>query len=447
MRDYIFDIVYGTLEEKKHSDELFHEICRKETMHMARDRHFVQREALGTIERAIELDEYLGAVSHTAVAKMDPVIRTILRMGTYELFYMDKVPDAAACNEMVLLTKRKKLEKYSGFVNGVLRNLARKDKEKLREEIAAKKRDIADKYSFLYAVPKELCTLLLTQYGKKSTKKMLAAFQGPKPVCIRVHTKNASSEEVRKELEEAGIEVNELPHLNEGFCLTHVENVETLPGFSEGHFTVQDESSMLPGVISGIKPGDRVLDVCASPGGKTFHAADLLKGKGHICARDVSEKKLIRIRENAVRLHEPEVEIKVWDARKEDPEWKEMADVILADVPCSGIGVIGKKPEIRYDAVSHIEELVPIQREILNGILPALKPGGTLIYSTCTVSPQENEENVAYLEEHFPLKRESLDEFLPESLRNKMTKEGMLQILPGVNGSDGFFVARLVKEK
>ena len=177
MRDYIFDIVYGTLEEKKHSDELFHEICRKETMHMARDRHFVQREALGTIERAIELDEYLGAVSHTPVAKMDPVIRTILRMGTYELFYMDKVPDAAACNEMVLLTKRKKLGKYSGFVNGVLRNLARKDKEKLREEMAAKKRDIVDKYSFLYAVPKELCTLLLTQYGKKSTKKMLAAFQ------------------------------------------------------------------------------------------------------------------------------------------------------------------------------------------------------------------------------------------------------------------------------
>ena len=144
MRDYIFDIVYGTLEEKKHSDELFHEICRKETMHMARDRHFVQRESLGTIDRAIELDEYLGAVSHTPVAKMDPVIRTILRMGTYELFYMDKVPDAAACNEMVLLTKRKKLGKYSGFVNGVLRNLARKDKEKLREEMAANKRDSVD---------------------------------------------------------------------------------------------------------------------------------------------------------------------------------------------------------------------------------------------------------------------------------------------------------------
>ena len=277
---------------------------------------------------------------------------------------------------------------------------------------------------------------------------MLEAFQETKPVCIRVHTKNASPEEVRRELEEAGIEVNELPHLRkEGFCLTHVENVETLPGFSEGHFTVQDESSMLPGVISGIQPGDRVLDVCASPGGKTFHAADLLKGKGHICARDVSEKKLIRIRENAARLQEPDVEIKVWDAGKEDPDWKEMADVILADVPCSGIGVIGKKPEIRYDAVSHIGELVPIQREILKGILPALKPGGTLIYSTCTVSPQENEENVAYLEEHFPLKRESLDEYLPESLQNKMTKEGMLQILPGVNGSDGFFVARLVKEK
>lgn len=447
MREYIFDIVYGTLEEKKHSDELFHEICHNEDMAMTRDRHFVQREALGTIERAIELDEYLGKVSNTPVKKMDPIIRTILRIGTYELFYMDKVPASATCNELVILTKRKKLEKYAGFVNGVLRNLARKDKEKLHREIAMEKRDIAEKYSFLYAVPKELCELLLENYGKKSTKKMLAAFQEPKPICIRVHTNNASQDEVRKELEAAGIEVTELPHLKEGFFLTHVEHVETLPGFSEGHFTVQDESSMLPGIVSGIRPGDQVLDVCASPGGKTFHAADLLKGKGQICARDVSEKKLIRIRENAVRLRETGVEIKVWDARKEDPDWKEKADVILADVPCSGIGVIGKKPEIRYDAYSHIEELVPIQREILQGILPALKPGGTLIYSTCTVSPQENEENVAYLEEHFPLKRESLNEFLPESLQNKMTMEGMLQILPGINGSDGFFVARLVKEK
>ncbi|MGN1206658.1 MAG: 16S rRNA (cytosine(967)-C(5))-methyltransferase RsmB [Eubacterium sp.] len=447
MREYIFDIVFGTLEEKKHSDELFHEICGQDRISHSRDRHFVRREAFGTIERAIELDAYLGVVSDIPVKKMNAVIRTILRMGVYELFYMDKVPASATCNEMVSLSKKKKMGKYAGFVNGILRHLARKEREVLREKIAAKKGDIAEKYSFLYSMPKELCTLMIENYGKKTAKKIFEAFEGANPICIRVHTKNASLEEVRKELEEAQIKVESLPHLKEGFCLSRVDKVEELPGFAEGHFTVQDESSMLPGVISGIKPGDSVLDVCASPGGKTFHAMDLLKGKGRICARDVSEKKLVRIRENAVRLQEPDVEIKVWDARKEDLAWNEKADVILADVPCSGIGVIGKKPEIRYNAFRHIEELVPIQRDIIKGILPALKPGGTLIYSTCTICPQENQENVAYLEKHFPLKRESLDEFLPESLRNKMTKEGMLQILPGVNGSDGFFVARLVKEK
>lgn len=449
MREYSFDIIYATLEKKKHSDEMFLWLCKKEKEKLAleRDRHLVQREALGTIERVIELDEYLNAFSNTPVCRMHPVIRTILRMGAYELFYMDSIPASATCNEMVLLAKKRNQERLAGFVNAILRNLAREDGKKLREKITEEKKNIIEKYSFAYSMPEDLTALLLETYGKKTTGKMFESFGENQPISIRIHQKNASKEQVRKELEQAGIEVRDLPHLSEGFSLYHVESVEKLPGFSEGHFTIQDESSMLPGKVSGISPGDVVLDVCASPGGKTFHAADLLKGTGKICARDVSEKKTARIAENALRLREEGVEIKVWDARKPEESWREKADVILADVPCSGIGIIGKKPEIRFDAVSHIKDLVELQREIMEGVMPALKPGGTLIYSTCTICPQENQENVAYLEKHFPLKRESLDAYLPKSLQNKMTKEGMLQILPGINGSDGFFVARLIKEK
>lgn len=449
MRKIAFDIVYGTLEQEKHSDELFQKVVEgrsNKTKLTRQEKNFVRRLSFGTIERAIELDWLLDYFSNTPVKKMKPFIRTILRMGAYEICYMDAVPAAASCNEMVNLTKKKGFQNLAGFVNGILRNLARADREAVKKEILAGRKTEAEKLSFRYSVPEDLAKMLLNTYGKKTAEKVLASFYEDKPLTIRVQTKNVSVEQVLDDLKRAGIEVQKCKYIDSAFRLWNVENVESLPGFCEGHFTVQNESSMLPVQVSGIIPGHMVLDVCSSPGGKAFHAVNLLRGQGLVSARDVSEKKIEKIQQNAKRLRAENIEIKIWDGTVSDEEWRERADVVIADVPCSGIGVIGKKPEIKYGAVKRAEELVDLQRKIVDAAITMLKPGGILIYSTCTINPAENEENAQWIQENQPVDSVSLDEYLPECLRSKMTVRGRLQILPGVQEGDGFFVAKFKKK-
>lgn len=447
MRRAVFDIVYGTLEEKGHSDDWFHRVMEQDSDREwnRQEKGFIRRASYGTIERAAASDRVIDHFSKTSAARLKPVIRTILRMGIYELWYMDSVPAAATCNEMVKLTKQKKFQGLAGFVNGLLRNVARADKEELCGKILKKCRKETEKLAFIYSVPVELAELLIGAYGKKTAEKILASFETENPLTIRVQTVNASISQVQDNLIKVGIQVVPCPYVSHAFRLSGVEQVEELPGFAEGHFIIQDESSMLPVMVSGIRPGDSVMDVCSSPGGKALHAADLLGGTGVVSARDVSEYKLQRIRENAQRLKALNIEIKLWDGRTEDPEWEERADVVIADVPCSGIGVIGRKPEIRYTAAQNAPELQRLQREILRGVVRALKPGGTLIYSTCTVNPAENEKNACWIAEELSLRPVSLNENLPEQLRNKMTGQGMLQILPGIHEGNGFFVAKFIK--
>lgn len=444
MRRVAFDIVYGTMECGKHSDELFHAAVEKHTM-TRQEKSFVRRVSYGTIERVPELDRILDCFSKIPVQQMKPAIRTILRMGAYEILYMDSVPEAATCNEMVELAKKKKLKNFSGFVNGVLRNLARADKETVRKEIVSGLKREAERLSFQYAMPEEIVSMLSGAYGKKTTEKILASFYESRPVTIRVQTRNATGEQVCRELAEAGVSVTACKYVKNAFRISGFDRIELLPGFEEGHFTIQDESSMLPVLVSGIKPGNLVLDVCSSPGGKALYAIDLLEGKGLVSARDISEKKISKIRENAKRLKAENIEIKVWDGSVPDEAWHEKADVVIADVPCSGIGVIGKKPEIKYDAMKNAVTLRELQRKIVLGAEEALKPGGTFIYSTCTVNPAENEENAQWITEHLGLAGVSLDSELPPQLQNKMTAKGMLQILPGIQEGDGFFVAKFRK--
>ncbi len=452
MRTIAFDIVYGVLEQERHSDELFHSLTgegrednRKECSRQ--ERSFLRRLSYGTIERAIFLDAVIGRYAKLPVRKMKPVVRTALRMGAYEILFMDAVPAAATCNEMVSLVRKKKCGNLCGFVNGVLRNMAREPAAELRESVTAGAMPECRRLSLLYSVPEELVHMLIQAYGKRTVKKMLASFYEERPVTIRVQTMNASREQVRGELMRAGVTVKDGLYTHTGLFIDHFDRVEKLPGFAEGHFTVQDESSMLPVLVSGVEPGHTVIDVCSSPGGKTFHAADILQGRGLVSARDISSRKLKRIMENAARLRAEHVQVKVWDASVPDEEWRERADVVFADVPCSGIGVIGKKPEIKYHAMKHAADLPEIQKRIVTGAVTALKPGGTLIYSTCTVHPRENEEMAEWIEKNLPLQPVSLDAYLPETLRNGMTRLGMLQILPGIQHGDGFFVAKFKKSE
>lgn len=435
MRELAYEIVFGTLEKEKHSDYLLHTIQEREKTLTVHQKSYLKRLAYGTIERAVELDAVLNQFSTTRVCRMDAAVRTVLRMALYEIRYMEQVPDAAACNEAVELVRKKGAGKYAGFVNGVLRNIVRqRDKIQLKESWIA------------LSLPEPLLRHLISQYGKKTAEKIGRAFLEKENVLtIHVDTNRIPFEEYISLLQENNISFRHGHYMEHVLLLSGVSDVRTLPGFSEGFFFVQDESSMLPAVCAGICPGNTVIDVCAAPGGKTLHALHMLNGDGYVSARDVSSKKVNLLRENIQRMQYKNVESKVWDGVKPDDEWRERADVLLADVPCSGIGIIGKKPEIKYHALEQAERLVPLQRKICEASVTMLKPGGVFIYSTCTINHAENEENAAWLEEHLGLRRDSIDKFLPAALRNRMTEQGMLQMLPGVQKTDGFFVARFIK--
>lgn len=436
MRQYAYDIVYKTMEKGRHSDELFHQLIETHPLWENRQKSFLKRLSYGTIERAIEMDAFLDMVASVPAKKMSPSVRTVLRMALYEICYMEQVPDAAACHEAVELARKKAGERRTGFVNGVLREFLR---QKDRLEVP----ELWQKVS----VPEDLLLHLVSQYGKKTAVKIAESFLAKSgEVTIHPDRNKISTKEYMAVLQKEGVRCRNGVYMEDALILTGVSDITALPGYEEGLFFVQDESSMIPVSCAGIEKGNVVVDVCSAPGGKSMHALIKLAGTGRLLARDVSEKKVVKVRDNIKRMGYDNVRCRVWDASIPDPEMAEKADVLLADVPCSGIGIIGRKPEIKYHAMKQAEELVPLQREICTQSAKMLKPGGVFIYSTCTINQAENEENVHWLEEHCNLMRESLNPYLPESLCNRMTKQGMLQMLPGIQKSDGFFVARLRKK-
>lgn len=434
MRRKAYEIVYGVLEKQKHSDVIFHKILDSEVQMLLQDKKFVKRLAYGTIERAVELDAYIRRFSKLPVRRLSSSVRTVLRMALYEIFYMDGIPEAVSCHEAVELVRNVEGERHVGYVNGVLRAILRN-----REEVRLRPWEAV-------CLPKNLYEYLLERYGKKTTKKIATAFLGRQSeVTLHIDSNKISCQQYEECLKKQNIRYRQGSYVKEALIVQQIEDVRSLPGYEEGWFFVQDESSMLPVLCAGIEPGQTVIDVCAAPGGKSMNALMQMKGQGVLSYRDVSAKKLSRIKENLQRFGYTNAEGKVWDGTKVDDDWIGKADVVLADVPCSGIGIIGKKPEIKYHALQEVETLLPIQRKICEASLSMLRKGGVFLYSTCTICERENEENVAWLEKHCGLQRESLQPFLPESLHNRMTAEGMLQILPGIHESDGFFVARLRK--
>lgn len=406
-----------------------------------RDKAFIKRVTEGTIEWQLRIDYILNAYSKTPVRKMKPLIRSLLRMSVYQILWMDGVPDSAVCNEAVKLAQAHKFHNLKGFVNGVLRTIAR-EKEKIAYP---DKTNMTRYFSVMYSMPEWIVKMWQKEYDNETLETMLSALIEGNPVTIRMDEtlQQSEMEQCIKEMQKSGIIVNKHPYLAYAYTVENTEGIGNIPAFMEGKFTVQDVSSMLVVQAAGVKEGDHIIDVCAAPGGKALHAACKLNGTGHVLARDLSEYKTDLIEENIDRFAYKNIDVQVWDATTLDESLIATADVVIADLPCSGLGIMGRKSDIKYRVTEEsLTSLVPLQKQILETVWQYVKQGGTLMYSTCTIHREENEAMVEWITNNFPLESVSLEEYLPEALCTKTAKTGYIQLIPGIHKTDGFFIAK-----
>ena len=410
-----------------------------------RDRAFINRVCEGTIERMIELDYMIGCVSSVSIDKMKPVIRDILRFSVYQIRYMDSVPAAAAVNEAVHLTQKKGFYNLKGFVNGVLRSIIRNgDRIPWPDETKEPVRYLSVRYS----MPEWLVESWLDEFGEIVTKRMLESFLTERPLTVRLKTDRIRKEEILESLASQGVTVKKAPYLPYAYYLSDYQYLPALMAFRNGWIFPQDVSSMLVAEACAPRKGDYVIDMCAAPGGKSLHMADKMGGFGMVEARDLTSEKVELIRENVKRADLINIRPVVMDALTYDKNSEGLADIVICDLPCSGLGVISRKSDIKYRVLPEkIDSLVELQRAILRIAAGYVRPGGHLIYSTCTIGHRENLDNARWFASHFPFETESLDPYIPRVLHRLTTSEGYLQMIPGVHEADGFFIARFRKKK
>ena len=437
MRAEALDTLIDIERNKKLSHIAIGETLMRNQFEKKADRAFYTRLCEGVTERKIYLDYILDHYSKTPMKKCKPLIRSLLRMGAYQILFMD-VRDAAACSEAVSLAKKRGFGRLSGFVNGVLRNIAR-----TKTQIAyPDETDPVKCYSVRYSMPEWLVTLFLEERGAEITKQIFEEMQKVHPVVLRYCGPEEKKEDWKQSVAAQQITLRQHPYLSYAYLIEGGESVQSIPGYEEGLFTVQDVSSMLVTEAAGLLGDELLLDVCAAPGGKSLHAAGLLKEE-NVISRDLTDSKTALIEENSRRCNCPNIRIETFDALEPDENMIGKADVVYADLPCSGLGILGKKRDIRYRMnPEQMKALVELQQKIMSVIWQYVKPGGTLMYSTCTIHRAENEQMVQWFTQNFPFERQSMKEHLPEDLWDS-EENGMLQLLPGIHQTDGFFVAKL----
>ena len=442
-RELVLGILLEVTRDGEYSHIALRNVLSKYQYLDKKERAFITRVTEGTLEHMIEIDYIINQFSTVKVNKMKPVIRNILRSAVYQLKYMDSVPNSAACNEAVKLATKKGFSSLKGFVNGVLRNIERN----LDTVTYPKKTNLVEYFHVKYSMPKWILEQWLSKYNIETVEKMLVDFQKEKPTTIRCNLNRMSKAELISALELEGVEVKEHPYLPYALTISGYDYLADLKSFQQGAFHVQDISSMLVTQIAGPAQDDYVIDVCAAPGGKALHMAEVLQGTGHVEARDLTDYKVNLIEDNIMRSGMNNIKAVRMDATVLDEESIEKADAVIADLPCSGLGVLGKKTDLKYKMTEQTqEELVKLQREILSTVKQYVRPGGTLVYSTCTIHEAENEGNVEwFLKENPEFELISIDESLCHELRGSVVNKGCLQLLPGVHESDGFFIAKFKK--
>ena len=426
MRALALDVLLEISENGVFSQEALGGALSKYQYLEKRERAFLTRLVEGTLDYRIRLDYVIDQFSRTPIKKQRPVIREILRMSVYQMMFMDSVPDRAVCDEAVKLARKRGLAGLAGFVNGVLRNISRG----LEEVSYPSGNDTAEYLSVIYSMPEWIVETWIELYGKDRTKAALKSFLEERPLYIRVNRRRTSVTELAMLMEDAGVTAEAVPGADFALKVSGYDYPEALPGFADGLFWIQDLSSMLAADEACTSEGALCVDVCAAPGGKSFCLAEAAGNQGCVEARDISASKAVKIREGASRLHFDNINVSVREARALDEALVGRADVVLADLPCSGLGVLGRKPDLKYRITpDQIDELQKLQREILETVQSYVKPGGVLIYSTCTVSRRENEENADWFAANFPF----------EEVISR-------QLLPGDGGSDGFFISKFIRK-
>ncbi len=398
---FLADIIKGTQEKYAYLEE--------------RDRAFIKNLATGTVEKQIALDHVINSVSKVRTGKMKPVIRNIIRMASYEIIYMDHIPSRASVNEAVRLTKKKHIPGLSGFVNAVTRNIA-----KLFEE---------DKISFpdaktRYSCPDALYGILCEDHGQDIADDIIKACDERPGQYLRINTAITDMDSVKKRLDEEGIGYSDSPYSQNALRVLPFNPLEHA-SFREGMYSMQDAGSIAAIDALHVSEGLEVIDMCASPGGKACYAAELMKGRGRVRAFDISDEKKSRIDENIKRLRLNNIQSLVKDATLHDENLEKSADIVIADLPCSGLGVMGRKVDIKYRVTKEdIIELAGLQRQILENAVSYMKEDGRLLFSTCTLTRQETVEQRDYIKEHFGL------ELICER-----------QLIEGRDDCDGFYYA------
>ena len=416
------------------SNGVLKEYARRDRLD-SRDSALTARLCYGVMQNRNLLDFYLAQLLTGRIKDLHPVVRDILHIGLYQIYQMDKIPESAAVNESVELSKKYcKNQRAAGLVNGVLRNAVR-TKDTLKEPVSYE-----DKYSH----PGELINLLKAYVGKERLEPMLQANNAIAPLTAQVNTLKITAEALQTQLANEGVMAEMHPWLENCLILSGTGNMEQLPSFKEGLFYVQDPAAKLSILCAELRPGDRVLDCCAAPGGKSFAAAVAMQGQGSITSCDIYEHKTELIARGAERLGFDLITAKQHSATEFDSQWEEKMDAVIADVPCSGLGIIRKKPDIRYKDLKEMAELPALQREILGNVSRYVRPGGLLLYSTCTLVRAENEDVVAeFLRTHPDFTTEPL----PLGAPFPKNESGMLTLVPGEYDTDGFFICRLRRKQ
>lgn len=449
-RQIVLEILILVLEEGKLSHLVIRDKLKEYDYLEKQDKSFINRIADGTIERKITIDYIINQFSKVRVNKMKPLIREVLRMAVYQIIYMDSIPDSAACNEAVKTAKKYGFSSLSGFVNGILRNISRQ-KDSIKYPNIEKSQ--VEFYSVKYSIPEWLVQSFINDYGQKITEEMLENMYSKteNTITVKVNSSKADINEVIESVLADRIEVKKSNLADNALIIKGFERIDSIKAFRKGLIQVQDISSMLAGQISGIKKDDICIDMCAAPGGKSIHAADILNGTGYVYSRDLSETKVNLIRENIDRCGFENISEEVWDATEFKECDKGKADVVIADVPCSGMGVIRKKTDIKYNiSEESVKDLAKLSQKILNNAVKYLKTGGILIFSTCTMNKIENDENRKWLIEEMHMEPTDFTDSLSNDILNiglnrETAKKGYLQLFM-TKEFDGFYISKFIKK-